>query len=96
MSDFSAWLNNCVGYGNHRYFFLYMLYTSVGVLFIICFGFELGWNVLFGDGAGWNEVEPLHGHPVRFNLSGHIIPVVSCDLFPVKLVKIIIILYRPK
>lgn len=77
ISFVSAWLNNCVGYANHRYFFLYMLYTTVGVLFIIVFGFELGYNVLIvGDGEGWNEIEPLHGHPVRFNLSGHIIPVV--------------------
>lgn len=58
-----------------------MLYTTVGVLFIIVFGFELGYNVLIvGDGIGWNEVEPLHGHPVRFNLSGHIIPVVCTKL----------------
>lgn len=58
-----------------------MLYTSIGVLFIIVFGFELGYNVLIvGDGEGWNEIEPLHGHPVRFNLSGHIIPVVCISL----------------
>jgi palmitoyltransferase len=79
---FTAWLNNCVGYKNHRYFFLYMVYTSVGCLFIIIFGIEIGLNAMFwGDGEGWNEVEKLEGSPVRFNLSGHIIPVVSlCNL----------------
>lgn len=54
-----------------------MLYTTIGTLFIISFGFELGYGVLFLDEAGWKEMEPLQGHPVRFNLSGHIIPVVN-------------------
>lgn len=80
MDHHCPWLNNCVGYGNHRYFFLYMLYTTIGVLFIIIFGFELGYSVLIvGDGEGWDETEPLHGHPVRFNLSGHIIPVTEMN-----------------
>ncbi|XP_058124268.1 palmitoyltransferase ZDHHC16 [Anopheles ziemanni] len=79
MDHHCPWLNNCVGYNNHRYFFLYMLYTSIGTLFIIAFGFELGYGVLFLDEGGWKEVEPLQGHPVRFNLSGHIIPVTEMN-----------------
>lgn len=78
----SAWLNNCVGYGNHRYFILYMVYTTIGTLFIILFGAEIGYNALWlGDGEGWLETEPLEGHPIRFNLSGHIIPVVMSLIF---------------
>ncbi|EAA09699.3 palmitoyltransferase ZDHHC16 [Anopheles arabiensis] len=79
MDHHCPWLNNCVGYHNHRYFFLYMLYTTIGTLFIISFGFELGYGVLFLDEAGWKEMEPLQGHPVRFNLSGHIIPVTEMN-----------------
>lgn len=66
-----------MGYGNHRYFVMYMLYTALGTLFILLFGIEIGYNALWlGDGEGWSETEPLEGHPIRFNLSGHIIPVV--------------------
>uniref|UniRef100_A0A182RQF1 Palmitoyltransferase n=1 Tax=Anopheles funestus TaxID=62324 RepID=A0A182RQF1_ANOFN len=79
MDHHCPWLNNCVGYHNHRYFFLYMLYTTIGTLFIISFGFELGYGVLFLDEDGWKEMEPLQGHPVRFNLSGHIIPVTEMN-----------------
>ena len=71
-------LNNCVGFGNHRYFFLYMVYTAIGTLFIITFGIEIGYSVLIvGEDLAWTETEPLKGHPVKFNLSGHIIAVVS-------------------
>lgn len=72
---FTAWLNNCVGFGNHRYFFLYMFYTTIGCLFLIVFGFEIGYNYLWLDhGDHWTETEPLEGEPVKLNLSGHIIP----------------------
>lgn len=55
-----------------------MLYTTIGSLFIIIFGIEIGYNALWlGDGEGWHETEPLKGHPIKFNLSGHIIPMVK-------------------
>uniref|UniRef100_A0A1A9VAV3 Palmitoyltransferase n=1 Tax=Glossina austeni TaxID=7395 RepID=A0A1A9VAV3_GLOAU len=74
--DAAAWLNNCVGYGNHRYFFLYMLYTTIGSLFLVVFGFEIGYRYLWLEHTdNWTELEPLEGHPVKINLSGHIIPV---------------------
>lgn len=75
--SFSAWLNNCVGYGNHRYFFLYMLYTVVGSLFLIMFGLEIAYNVLWLGDDEWSESEPLEGHPITYNLTGHIVPIVS-------------------
>lgn len=57
-----------------------MFYTVLGTLFLIIFGIEIGINALFlGDGEGWLETEPLEGHPIRFNLSGHIIPVVCIE-----------------
>ncbi|XP_016951073.1 palmitoyltransferase ZDHHC16 [Drosophila biarmipes] len=76
MDHHCPWLNNCVGYGNHRYFFLYMAYTTLGCLFLILFGLEIGHKYLWLDnGETWTEIEPLEGQPVKFNLSGHIIPV---------------------
>ncbi|XP_017481446.1 PREDICTED: probable palmitoyltransferase ZDHHC16 isoform X2 [Rhagoletis zephyria] len=76
MDHHCPWLNNCVGFFNHRYFFLYMAYTTIGCLFLIVFGFEIGYKNLWVDnGDSWIESEPLEGQPVKFNLSGHIIPV---------------------
>lgn len=42
------------------------------------FGIGIGYDVLWvGDGGGWVEESPLEGSPVRFNLSGHAIPVTA-------------------
>lgn len=77
----AAWLNNCVGFGNHRYFFLYMLFTTLGSLFLITFGLEIGYKYLWLEEIdNWTETEPLIGQPIKFNLSGHIIPVVKTYL----------------
>jgi len=63
-----------------------MVYTTIGTLFIILFGAEIGYNALWlGDGEGWLETEPLEGHPIRFNLSGHIIPVVKLVLININI-----------
>lgn len=44
------------------------------------FGASIGYEVLWlGDGGGWQEVEALQGSPVKFNLSGHIIPVTEIE-----------------
>lgn len=73
----TAWLNNCVGHANHRYFYLYMLYTVIGSLFLIIFGIELAYKFFWiGDDEGWIESEPLEGHPIAYNLTGHIVRVV--------------------
>lgn len=76
MDHHCPWLNNCVGFFNHRYFFLYMAYTTIGCIFLISFGFEIGYKHIWLDhGDSWIESEPLEGQPVKYNLSGHIIPV---------------------
>lgn len=60
-----------------------MLFTTVGTLFLIVFGAEIGYTAVFGNGDGddgdWLDAEPLVGHPIRFNLSGHIIPVTEMN-----------------
>lgn len=61
---------------------MYMLYTVLGSLFLICFGVEIAYSVLWlNDDDEWTETEPLEGHPVRINLSGHIVPIVCSILF---------------
>lgn len=76
MDHHCPWLNNCVGFANHRYFFLYMVYTTIGCIFLIIFGLEIGYNYLWlNEGEGWQETEPLQGHSVKYNLTGHIIPI---------------------
>lgn len=80
MDHHCPWLNNCVGYANHRFFFLYMVYTTVGCIFIILFGLSIGYEYLWvGEGEGWVETEPLQGHPVKYNLTGHIIPITEIN-----------------
>lgn len=57
-----------------------MVYTSVGTLFLIVFGIGLGINAIFySEAEYWSEVEPLRGSPVKYNLTGHIIPVTEMN-----------------
>lgn len=55
-----------------------MVYTAIGTLFIMVFGIEIGYNALLSD-EGWMETEPLQGSPVKFNLTGHAIPVTEIN-----------------
>lgn len=60
-----------------------MLYTVVGSLFLIMFGVEIAYNVLWlADDGEWTETEPLEGHPITYNSTGHIVPIVSYQFFP--------------
>lgn len=58
-----------------------MLYTVVGSLFLILFGLEIAYNVLWLGDEEWTETEPLEGHPITYNLTGHIVPIVSYRFF---------------
>lgn len=58
-----AWLNNCVGFYNHRYFFLFMVYMTLGCLFIIIFGADIVFKEIL-----FKEEDPV-GHPVKVNIS---------------------------
>nr|CAD7397412.1 unnamed protein product [Timema cristinae] len=71
-----AWLNNCIGHYNHRYFFLYMVYMVLGVFFLMVFGFELAYTEVWMNS---DQEEELEGHSVRFNNSV-LIRVVSIPL----------------
>ncbi|XP_032527029.2 palmitoyltransferase ZDHHC16 [Danaus plexippus] len=78
MDHHCPWLNNCVGFYNARYFYLYMVYMVMGVTFLIVAGIDLGYQVLWVNDTGGliSENDPdLIGHPVRMNQSGVLVPV---------------------
>lgn len=54
-----------------------MLFTVVGSLFIILFGLGIAYELLWLD----DEENELEGHPIMYNLTGHIVPVVSFDYY---------------
>lgn len=55
---------------------MYMLYTVSGSIFLILFGLPLAYDVLWiGDDESWTETEPLVGHPITINRTGHIIAI---------------------
>ncbi|XP_057655860.1 palmitoyltransferase ZDHHC16B isoform X1 [Diorhabda carinulata] len=74
MDHHCPWINNCVGYGNHRYFFLYMVYMVLGVLFVIVCGFDLAYTDIWLTPSDIDDPE-LEGHSVKFNQTGALIPV---------------------
>ncbi|CAF4744520.1 unnamed protein product [Pieris macdunnoughi] len=78
MDHHCPWLNNCVGYYNARYFYLYMVYMVAGICFLIIFGIDIGYQVLWvydGDSTPIKDEPDLFGHPLKLNKSGVLVPV---------------------
>lgn len=50
MDHHCPWLNNCVGHYNHRHFFLYTAYLALGTAFLIGFGWQIAWELIWEDG----------------------------------------------
>lgn len=51
-----------------------MVYTVIGSLFLIVCGVEIAYDYVW---LGMDDDYELEGHPVTFNSTGHIIPVVG-------------------
>ncbi|KAG7313572.1 hypothetical protein JYU34_000723 [Plutella xylostella] len=77
MDHHCPWLNNCVGYYNARYFYLYMVYMAAGVSFVITGGLDIGYVVWLNDTGGIipHNDPNLIGHPVKLNQSGFLVPI---------------------
>lgn len=75
-----------------------MIYMVIGVTFLIIFGFDLAYEALWLGPVDGDDLE-LEGHPVKFNKSGALIPVVMltityCWLFLT--VKFVVLFFRRK
>lgn len=58
---------------------MYMIYTVIGILFVIICGFELAYKVIWLAPSELEDPE-LEGHSVKFNQTGVLVPVVNKKL----------------
>lgn len=55
---------------------MYTIYMVFGVIFIIIFGFDIAYTAIWLSSEDSDDPE-LEGHPVKFNKTGALIPIVS-------------------
>nr|ACO12222.1 Probable palmitoyltransferase ZDHHC16 [Lepeophtheirus salmonis] len=66
MDHHCPWLNSYVGHYNHRYFFLYMVFTVLGCIFIMIFGVELLYLQVFHESGSKTQFRLLSDRTLIF------------------------------
>lgn len=49
MDHHCPWMNHCVGHWNHRYFYMFMVYTLLGSVFLLAIGYRTAYSVVFAN-----------------------------------------------
>jgi palmitoyltransferase len=60
MDHFCPWMANCVGYGNYRYFLLFMIYLFIGCIYVITIDIMMFYNFNEKVGQGPAYYRNLH------------------------------------
>jgi len=82
MDHHCPWLNNCVGHFNHRYFFLFSLYTWIGTLFVAVFGVPIAYEEYFGPNKYYKDESPTTSIPHNIEYSNESTSSASFYPFP--------------
>jgi palmitoyltransferase len=64
-----AWLNNCVGHFNRRYFLMFMVYIEISMIFLMIFGIEIAYKELWLYYMPPEDHQGVYGFPVQVNTS---------------------------
>lgn len=54
MDHHCPWMNHCVGHWNHRYFYLFMVYTNLGCLFLLGIGYQAAYAAIFDNSTAYD------------------------------------------
>ncbi|XP_008469018.1 palmitoyltransferase ZDHHC16-like [Diaphorina citri] len=49
MDHHCPWMNHCVGHWNHRYFYMFMIYTLLGCAFLFIIGYRPAYSILVAN-----------------------------------------------